>query len=541
MTESGVFIMCKDKTIAAIQSGATSLGIEFGSTRIKAVLINDEHETIASGSHEWENRLENGIWTYSLEDIWNGLQDSYRGLKDDVKKQYGVELENIGAIGFSAMMHGYMAFDEKDELLVPFRTWRNNITEPATKVLTPLFGQQIPQRWTIAHLYQAILNGEEHVSKLDYVTTLAGYIHWQLTGEKVLGIGDASGMFPIDSDTLDYHEEMVQKFDALVADKNYPWKLRQIFPQVRTAGQNAGVLTEKGAKLLDPSGTLKPGIPVCPPEGDAGTGMAATNSVAKRTGNVSAGTSIFAMIVLEKPLSKVYEEIDPVTTPDGSPVAMVHSQNCTSDLNAWAGLFRETLESFGMKVDANELYGTLYRKALEGDADCGGLLSYCYYSGEHITHFEEGRPLFVRTPDSKLSLANFMRTHLYTCMGALKLGMDILLKNEGVVVDKLLGHGGLFKTKGVGQKFMADAMNAPVAVMETAGEGGAWGIGILAAYMKNKEEGESLSAYLENKVFAGKESTQIAPELEGTAGFEAFMERYKDGLAIERAAVEHLS
>ena len=541
MTESEVFIMCKDKTIAAIQSGATSLGIEFGSTRIKAVLINDEHETIASGSHEWENRLENGIWTYSLEDIWNGLQDSYRDLKEDVKKQYGIELETIGAIGFSAMMHGYMAFDEQNELLVPFRTWRNNITEPATKVLTPLFGQQIPQRWTIAHLYQAILNGEEHVSKLAYVTTLAGYIHWQLTGEKVLGIGDASGMFPIDSDALDYHEEMVQKFDALIADKNYPWKLRQIFPQVRTAGQNAGVLTEEGAKLLDPSGTLKPGIPVCPPEGDAGTGMTATNSVAKRTGNVSAGTSIFAMIVLEKPLSKVYEEIDPVTTPDGSPVAMVHSQNCTSDLNAWAGLFRETLESFGVKVDANELYGTLYRKALEGDADCGGLLSYCYYSGEHITHFEEGRPLFVRTPDSKLNLANFMRTHLYTCMGALKMGMDILLKNEGVVVDKLLGHGGLFKTKGVGQKFMADAMNAPVAVMETAGEGGAWGIGILAAYMKNKKEGESLSAYLENKVFAGKESTQITPEPEGTAGFEAFMERYKNGLAIERAAVEHLS
>ena len=533
--------MCKDKTIAAIQSGATSLGIEFGSTRIKAVLINDEHETIASGSHEWENRLENGIWTYSLEDIWNGLQDSYRDLKEDVKKQYGIELETIGAIGFSAMMHGYMAFDEQNELLVPFRTWRNNITEPATKVLTPLFGQQIPQRWTIAHLYQAILNGEEHVSKLAYVTTLAGYIHWQLTGEKVLGIGDASGMFPIDSDTLDYHEEMVQKFDALTAEKHYPWKLRQIFPQVRTAGQTAGVLTEKGAKLLDPSGILKPGIPVCPPEGDAGTGMAATNSVAKRTGNVSAGTSIFAMIVLEKPLSKVYEEIDPVTTPDGSPVAMVHSQNCTSDLNAWAGLFRETLESFGVKVDANELYGTLYRKALEGDADCGGLLSYCYYSGEHITHFEEGRPLFVRTPDSKLNLANFMRTHLYTCMGTLKMGMDILLKNEGVVVDKLLGHGGLFKTKGVGQKFMADAMNAPVAVMETAGEGGAWGIGILAAYMKNKEEGESLSAYLENKVFAGKESTQITPEPEGTAGFEAFMERYKNGLAIERAAVEHLS
>lgn len=532
--------MCKEKIVAAIQAGHTSLGIEFGSTRIKAVLVGDDHETIASGSYEWENEYVDGIWTYSLESIWNGLQGSYRDMAENVKKQYGAVIETIGAMGFSAMMHGYMPFDKDDNLMVPFRTWRNNITEPATKVLTPLLGQQIPQRWTIAHLYQAILNGESHLEKLDFVTTLAGYAHWRLTGEKILGTGDASGVFPIDSEKIDYDEEKVAKFDALIADKKYPWKLRDVLPGVKNAGEVAGKLTEEGARLLDPSGNLKPGIPVCPPEGDAGTGMVATNSVAKRTGNVSAGTSIFAMVVLEKPLSKVYEEIDPVTTPDGSPVAMVHSQNCTSDLNAWVGLFKETLETFGASVDMNELYGTLYRKALEGDADCGGLLSYCYYSGEHITHFEEGRPLFVRNPEGNFNLANFMRTHLYTCMGALKIGMDILLKDEGVVVDKLLGHGGLFKTKGVGQKFMAGAMNAPVAVMETAGEGGAWGIAVLGAYMKNKEDGESLSDYLENKVFAGQEGVQMDPDPADVAGFEAFMERYKKGLAIERAAVENM-
>lgn len=532
--------MNKEKIVAAIQAGNTSLGIEFGSTRIKAVLVGDDHETIASGSYEWENEYVDGIWTYSLESIWNGLQGSYRDMAENVKAQYGVVLETIGAMGFSAMMHGYMPFDKDDNLMVPFRTWRNNITEPATKVLTPLLGQQIPQRWTIAHLYQAILNGESHLEKLDFVTTLAGYAHWRLTGEKVLGTGDASGVFPIDSEKIDYDEEKVAKFDALIADKNYSWKLRDVLPGIKNAGEVAGTLTEEGARLLDPSGNLKPGIPVCPPEGDAGTGMVATNSVAKRTGNVSAGTSIFAMVVLEKPLSKVYEEIDPVTTPDGSPVAMVHSQNCTSDLNAWVGLFKETLETFGADVDMNELYGTLYRKALEGDADCGGLLSYCYYSGEHITHFEEGRPLFVRNPEGNFNLANFMRTHLYTCMGALKIGMDILLKDEGVVVDKLLGHGGLFKTKGVGQKFMAGAMNAPVAVMETAGEGGAWGIAVLGAYMKNREDGESLSDYLENKVFAGQQGVQMDPDPADVAGFEAFMERYKKGLAIERAAVENM-
>ena len=538
--DSGGFCMSREQMISKIQEGKTSLGIEFGSTRIKAVLIGDDHQTIASGSHEWDNQYVDGVWTYSLEAIWNGLQDSYRDLAENVREQYGVVIETIGALGFSAMMHGYMAFNKENELMVPFRTWRNNMTEPATKILTPLLGQQIPQRWTIAHLYQAILNEESHVAQLDFVTTLAGYIHWQLTGEKTLGVGDASGVFPIDSDAMDYNEEMVKKFDALIADKKYSWKLRDVLPQVKNAGETAGILTEKGAKLLDPTGNLKAGIPVCPPEGDAGTGMVATNSVAKRTGNVSAGTSIFAMIVLEKALSKVYEEIDPVTTPDGSPVAMVHSQNCTSDLNAWVGLIKETLESFGTKVDTNELYGTLYRKALEGDADCGGLLSYCYYSGEHITHFEEGRPLFVRNPESKFTLANFMRTHLYTCMGALKIGMDILLKEEGVVVDKLLGHGGLFKTKGVGQRFMAGAMNAPVAVMETAGEGGAWGIAILAAYMKNREDGETLPAYLENKVFSQVESEQMQPDPADVEGFEKFMDRYKKGLSVERAAVDNL-
>lgn len=523
-----------------IEAGKTSLGIEFGSTRIKAVLVGEDNAPIASGSHEWENRLDNGVWTYTLEDIWTGLQDCYRDLAVDVKKQYDVELTTVGALGFSAMMHGYMVFDKAGEQLVPFRTWRNTMTEQAAKELTELFRFNMPQRWSGAHLYQAILNKEEHVKDIDFITTLAGYVHWKLTGEKVLGVGDASGMFPIDSTTRNWNKEMLAKFDELVAPKGYPWKVEDILPKVLVAGEKAGTLTEEGAKLLDPTGKLQAGIPVCPPEGDAGTGMAATNSVAVRTGNVSAGTSVFAMIVLEKPLSKVYGEIDMVTTPDGMPVAMVHSQNCTSDLNAWVKLFRENLESFGVKVDTNTLYGTLYNKALEGDADCGGLLPYCYFSGEHITHFEEGRPLFARTPDSKFTLANFMRSHLFTSVGALKLGMDILLKEEGVVVDKLLGHGGFFKTKGVGQKVMAAAVNAPVSVMETAGEGGAWGIALLAAYRKNKTEGESLASYLEEQVFAKEESVQIAPDPKDVEGFEAFMNRYKEGLEIERAAVVHL-
>lgn len=523
-----------------IESGKTALGIEFGSTRIKAVLVGEDNTPIASGSHEWENTYADGIWTYSLEDIWKGLQDSYAEMAADVKSKYGVTLTDIGAIGFSGMMHGYMAFDEKDELLVPFRTWRNNITGEASEKLTEVFNYHIPQRWSIAHLYQAILNGEQHVSQVRFLTTLAGYVHWQLTGQKVLGVGEASGAFPIDIEKKGFNAQMIQQFNELVAEKKYDWKLEEILPKVMVAGENAGELTPEGAKLLDVSGNLRPGIPFCPPEGDAGTGMAATNSVAVRTGNVSAGTSVFAMIVLEKELSKAYPEIDLVTTPTGNLVAMVHSNNCTSDLNAWVGIFKEFAESFGMKVDMNQLFGTLYHKALEGDADCGGLLSYCYFSGEHITNFEEGRPLFVRTPESHFNLANFMRTHLFTALGALKVGLDILLKEEEVQIDKILGHGGLFKTKGVGQKVMAAAMNSPVSVMETAGEGGAWGIALLASYMKNKAEGESLDDYLAQKVFAGDEGVRMEPDPADVAGFEAFIERYKKGLPIERAAVDYL-
>ena len=523
----------------AITRGEAALGIELGSTRIKAVLVDGRYRPIASGSHDWENRLEDGIWTYHLEDIWAGVQDSYRKLAEDVNARYGVTLTTVGAIGISAMMHGYMAFDREGRLLAPFRTWRNTITAEASVRLTECFQFNIPQRWSIAHLYQCILDGEEHVEHIDYLITLEGYVHWMLTGQKVLGIGDAAGMFPVDATIKDFDEEMVQKFDALTADRHYPWKLREILPRVLTAGEAAGALTEAGAKLLDPSGRLQAGIPLCPPEGDAGTGMTATNSVARRTGNVSAGTSVFAMAVLEKPLSKVYPEIDMVTTPAGDPVAMVHCNNCTSDLNAWVNLFQEFAETMGMKIDKNELFGALYRKALKGDKDCGGLLSYCYLSGEHITHMEEGRPLFTRLPNSRFDLANFMRVHLYTSLGALKTGMDILT-SEGVKLDVLLGHGGFFKTKGVGQSIMAAAMGVPVAVMETAGEGGAWGAALLASYMLHREEGETLAAYLADKVFAGDKGSIMEPDAADMEGFAAFMERYRDGLAIERAAVEAL-
>ena len=524
----------------AIAEGRTVLGIELGSTRIKAVLIGEDKAPIASGAHDWENRYENNIWTYSLEDIWGGLQDSYSKLAADVKARYGEDLTKLGAIGFSAMMHGYMAFDKEEKLLVPFRTWRNTITGEASEALTKLFGYHIPQRWSIAHLYQAILNGEEHVSQVAFFTTLAGYIHWKLTGRKVLGIGEASGMFPIDSEALDFNQRMIGQFDELIADKKFGWKLGDILPEVLLAGDNAGYLTEEGAKLLDPSGALEAGCPICPPEGDAGTGMAATNSVAVRTGNVSAGTSVFAMVVLEKELSKVYDAIDMVTTPTGHQVAMVHCNNCTSDLNAWVNLFKEFAEAFGMEVDMDRLFSTLYNKALEGDAECGGLLAYNYFSGEHITGFEEGRPLFVRTPESKFNLANFMRVHLFTSLGALKTGLDILLKKEGVKLDRITGHGGLFKTKGVGQSIVAAAMNTPVTVMETAGEGGAWGIALLASYMLHKEEGETLDSFLEHKVFAGEAGTTMEPEAKDAEGFDTFIKRYTDGLAIERAAVECL-
>ena len=523
-----------------IANGKAVLGIEFGSTRIKAVLVDENNMPIASGDHDWENRLENGVWTYTLEDIWTGLQDCYQKMTEDVKEKYGVAVEKLAAIGFSAMMHGYLAFDKEGNLLVPFRTWRNTITQEASEALTKVFNFHVPQRWSIAHLYQAILNGEEHVPQVDFFTTLDGYIHWQLTGEKVLGVGSASGMFPIDSTIKDYDKAMIQKFDELVAPKGFPWKLEHLLPKVLLAGDKAGVLTEEGAKKLDPTGTLQAGCPLCPPEGDAGTGMVATNSVKQRTGNVSAGTSVFAMIVLEKALKRVHEEIDMVTTPSGDAVAMVHCNNCTSDLNAWVNIFKEFAEAFGMKVDMNDLFGTLYNKALEGDADCGGLMSYNFFAGEPVVGLDEGRPLFVRMPDSKFNLANFMRANLYASLEVLKVGMDILLKEEKVAVDEILGHGGLFKTKGVGQSILAAALDTPVSVMETAGEGGPWGMALLASYMLNKESDETLAHYLSEKVFAGNKGTSMDPDPEDVKGFETFIERYKKGIAIEKAALENL-
>ena len=523
----------------AIESGKTALGIEFGSTRIKAVLIGEDHAPLASGSHEWENRYENGVWTYSMEDVWAGLQDSYHKLSAEFMEKYHTPLKSIGAIGFSAMMHGYLPFDKDGNLLVPFRTWRNTITGQAAGKLTDLFQFNIPQRWSIAHLYQAILNREPHVKDITFLTTLEGYVHWKLTGQKVLGIGEASGMFPVDGTINDYDKRMVGQFGELLKAEGIAWKLEDILPKVLMAGDAAGSLTEEGAKLLDPSGQLKAGIPFCPPEGDAGTGMVATDSVAARTGNVSAGTSVFAMIVLEKSLSKVYPEIDMVTTPSGKPVAMVHSNNCTSDLNAWVDLFKEFTDALGVDVSQSKLFEMLFNKALEGDADSGGLLAYNYVSGEHLTHLEEGRPLFVRRPESCFTLANFMRTHLFSSLGALKIGLEIFEK-EKVKIDQILGHGGFFKTKEVGQKIMAAAMNVPVSVMETASEGGAWGIALLASYMLHKSANESLEAYLSNKVFAGEKGSTIAPDPKDVAGFATFMERYKKGLAIERAAVEGL-
>ncbi len=523
-----------------IEEGKTVLGIELGSTRIKAVLIDETNAPVASGSFEWENRLEDEIWTYHLEDVWQGLQECYRDLAEDVKRQYDTEIRKLAGMGFSAMMHGYMAFDKQGNLLVPFRTWRNTMTGQAAKELTLLFEYNIPQRWSIAHLYQAMLNGEEHVKNVDFITTLAGYVHWKLTGRRVLGVGDASGMFPIDVEKKDYNDRMIAQFDQLIGERNYPWKLREILPQVLLAGDDAGVLTEEGARLLDVSGILEAGVPLCPPEGDAGTGMTATNSVAVRTGNVSAGTSVFAMVVLEKELQKVHEEIDMVTTPDGSLVGMVHCNNCTSDLNAWVSLFGEFAEAMGIPADKNKLFSTLYNKALEGDPDCGGLLAYNYFSGEPITGFEEGRPLFVRKPDSRFSLANFMRVHLFTSLGALKLGMDILLKEEHVQLDRILGHGGLFKTKGVGQRIMAAAIDVPVQVMETAGEGGAWGIALLASYLTHKGQGETLDHYLSETVFAGQTAEEISPDPRDVEGFNTFIAAYKKGLGVEQAAVERV-
>lgn len=524
----------------AIQNGNVYLGIELGSTRIKAVLIDESCAPVASGSHDWENRLEDGVWTYRLEDVWKGVQDSFQKLRQDVQKKHGVWLTKIRGMGVSAMMHGYLVFDRHDTQLVPFRTWRNTSTEQAAALLTEAFAFNIPQRWSIAHLYQAILNGEAHVADIASITTLAGYVHRRLTGEHVLGIGEASGMFPVESNAISYNSGMLDTFSGLIAKKNYGWNISDLLPAVRSAGESAGFLTVEGARLLDPAGTLEAGCPLCPPEGDAGTGMVATNSVSARTGNVSAGTSIFAMVVLEKALSKVHTEIDIVATPSGKPVAMAHCNSCTSDLDAWIRLLKEWNGMMGVEISTSAIYDTFYNKALEADPDCGGLVSYNYYSGEPVTGLKEGRPLFVRMPDSNFSFANFARCILYSTMATLKIGMDILTGQEHVKLEQLLGHGGLFKTPGVGQALMAGALHVPVTVMDTAGEGGAWGIALLAAFAGRKQPGETLEAFLETHVFANSPGTCVQPEKADIEGFARYMERYQAGLHVQKAAVTYL-
>jgi len=521
-----------------IETGQAVLGIELGSTRIKAVLIGMDNNPAASGGHGWENTQENGLWTYPLDEVWAGVQNAYSNLKKDVKEKYGVSLKSVKAIGFSGMMHGYLVFDKDDKPLCPFRTWRNNITGEASEKLTDLFEFNIPQRWSIAHLYQSILNGEEHVSQISYMTTLAGYIHWKLTGKMVMGVGEASGMFPIDLATRSFDEKRMSSFDNHIRDKKFNWKLKEILPEVLTAGESAGSLTQEGARLLDPSGDLPSGIPLCPPEGDAGTGMVATNSVAVRTGNVSAGTSVFAMIVLEKALSKVHHEIDLVTTPDGYLVAMAHSNNCTSEYDAWISLLGEAASVMGAQFKVSELYDTLLELALKGDPDGGGLLAYGYISGEHMTGFSEGRPLFVRSQESSFTLPNFIRTQLFTALCALKTGLNILFNEEGVQVDEIRGHGGFFKTAEVGQKIMAAATETPISILETAGEGGAWGIALLASFMV-QEKKTTLPDFLKS-VFKDSMGAAVKPLSSDVEGFNNFFRRYHNGLPIERAAVENL-
>jgi len=528
------------KEAQVIESGKAVMGLEFGSTRIKAVLIDEDYKVIAQGNHDWENRLKNGIWTYSEDDIWEGLRSAYADLARDVKEKYGVVLKKVASMGFSAMMHGYLAFGREDNLLVPFRTWRNSITGQAAEETTNAFQYNIPERWSIAHIYQAILNKEPHVKHVKFCTTLAGFVHWKVTGEKVLGIGDASGMFPIDPKTKDYDKAKIAIFNNLLEEHKVPWKLEDILPKVLVAGEPAGCLTAEGAALIDPTGNLEAGIPLCPPEGDAGTGMVATNSVAKRTGNISAGTSIFGMVVLERELKKVHRELDLVTTPDGSLVAMVHANNCTSDINAWVDIFEEFTEAMGIEADKGKLFEVLFNKAMEGDTDCGGLLAYGHLSGENIMGTSEGRPMIVRSPESNFTLANFMRANISTAFAALKIGMDILVNEENVGIDSVLGHGGIFKTEGVAQSILAAAINADVSVMEGAGEGGPWGMALLAAYMNEKEEGEKLQTYLSNKVFANAKKTTVAPKLADVKGFEEFTKRYAEGISIEKAAIENL-
>lgn len=514
-----------------------TLGIEFGSTRIKAVLVDENCKPVAQGDFTWENQLENGIWTYPLAEVWQGVQAAYAALAADVLAKYGQPLTTVGCIGISAMMHGYLAFDAAGKLLVPFRTWRNTMTGPAAEELTAAFGFNIPQRWSVAHLYQAMLNHEPHLLQLDFFTTLAGYVHWQLTGCKVLGVGDASGMFPIDSATGLYDAGMMAKFNALAAEHGYPVDLAKLLPAVLSAGADAGTLTAEGAKLLDPTGTLQPGVPLCPPEGDAGTGMAATNSVAPRTGNVSAGTSIFSMVVLEKPLSKVYPEIDMVTTPDGAAVAMVHCNNCTSDLNTWVDLLAESAALCGASIDKGTLFAKLFNESLKGAPDCGGITPINYISGESVTHLDAGAPLLLRRPDSAFTLANFMRANIYSAFATLAMGLEIL-KKENVAMDTLLGHGGIFKTPGVAQRYLAAAASAPVTCMETAGEGGPYGMALLAAYCLHRTEGETLADYLNRYVFADARSTTLAPDPAEQAGFAEFLNQYQTVLKAERAVIE---
>ena len=515
------------------------LGIELGSTRIKAVAIDQNGKQLASGGFDWENRYENGVWTYSLDDVWIGLQESYKDLVTDYKTQQRELLSEISGIGISAMMHGYLVFDKDYNQLTEFRTWRNTITEKSAEILTKAFGHNIPLRWSAAHLHHAVTGHEAHVSEITYLTTLAGYVHYKLTGQNVVGINEGSGMIAIDSATNDYHADMVRKFDELLSEHKLPWSLKGILPQVLCAGENAGHLTEEGAKLLDPTGVLKPGIPFCPPEGDAGTGMVATNAITPGTGNISAGTSVFAMLVLDKTLAKYHPEIDMIATPTGKPVAMVHCNNCTADLDAWVGLFSEVMTKMGEKPDKTALYRTLYNGALDGAPDCGGLVSVNYLSGEHMTGLQEGRPLFARTPDSQFTIENFMRSLLYSAVASLKIGMNIMVE-EGVEITKLLGHGGLFKTPVVGQKLMAGALNIPIAVMESAGEGGAWGIALLAAYTAIKENGEALEDFLNNKIFADSAVTTIEPDPTDVNGFETYLKRYKAALEVERTAVKVL-
>ena len=525
---------------SVIQSGRAVLGLELGSTRIKCVLIGEDHAPIASGDHTWENRLENGVWTYHMDDVWAGIQDAYAALAADVESRYGVKLTRLASLGVSAMMHGYLPFDKDGHQLCEFRTWRNTMTAGAADALTTMFDFNIPQRWSIAHLYQAILNGESHLPSLARLTTLAGHVHYMLTGRHVMGVGEASGMFPIDSQTGTYDARMVRLFDEAIASKGYGWKLLDILPAVLNAGEDAGSLTAEGAKLLDPTGVLEAGALVAPPEGDAGTGMTATNAVAVRTGNVSAGTSVFAMVVLEKPLSKVYPEIDMVTTPTGKPVAMVHCNNCTSDINAWAGMLKGFCEAAGKSVSMGEIYTALFTSALAGDKDCGGVVNLPLFSGEPVVGLNEGRPMMVRTPDAALTFANFSRSLVAGAMSSLKLGMDILAR-ENVKIDSLLGHGGYFKTPVAGQTILAASLNTPISVMETAGEGGPWGMALLAAYRANRQENQTLEAYLQDQVFAHAKSVSISPDAADAAGLEAYTQRFSACLDAQKAAIAKLS